>query len=172
MRVEHGEDRLGALLGHDLVEARVPLVRHTPSIPEALDDVVLDGRQRRDPLRLDGEVVRRRRAGEPGGMLGWQRVAAAPGVELDDPSGGHRSQPLAYVALVEPGRLGEPAARRAVELCERVEEPGPVPDRRHHHQGTAVEHVEHAPGERLGPFRVESRRCHCLAPLSRLRREG
>ena len=62
VRVEHREDRLRALLGHDLVEARVPLVRHAAAVPEALDDVVLDGGQRRDPLRLDGEVVRRRRA--------------------------------------------------------------------------------------------------------------
>ena len=37
------------------------LVRHAATVLEALDDVVLDGGEARDPLRLDGEVVRRGR---------------------------------------------------------------------------------------------------------------
>ena len=47
VREEHREDRLRALLGHDLVEARVAFVGHPAAFSEAVDDVVLDGGQAR-----------------------------------------------------------------------------------------------------------------------------
>ena len=128
----------------------IALVRHAAAVLEARDDVVLDGGEARDPLRLDGEVVGGGRAREPGGVLGRQRVAARLGVDLDDASGRHRAEPLADVALVEPGRVGELLARRVVERGKRVEEARTVTDGDHHHERAAVQQVEHAPGERLG----------------------
>ena len=44
LREERGQDGLRAVLGHDLVESLEPLVRDAPAEPEALDDIVLDGR--------------------------------------------------------------------------------------------------------------------------------
>ena len=72
--------------------------------------------RRRDPLRLDREIVGRRRAREPGGVLRGKRVARRLRIELDDAPRRHRAEPLAHVALVQPGRVGELVARRAVEL--------------------------------------------------------
>ncbi len=110
---QHG---LRALLRHDLVEARVALVRNAASASKALDDVVLDGRESRDPLRLDRKVVGRRRPRQPRGVLRRKGVAAGIGVELDDPAGRHRAEPLPHVALVEAGRGRQLVARRVVEL--------------------------------------------------------
>ena len=116
--------------------------------------------RRRDPLRLDGEVVGRRGPRQPGGVLGGEAVQRRLGIELDDAPGRHRAEPLAHVALVEAGSVGQLLARRLAELGERVEEPGAVPDGDHHRQRAAVQQVEHAPGERLGTLRVERRLEH------------
>ena len=99
---------------------------------------------------VDREVVGRRGARQPGGVLGRERVARRLGLELDDASGRHRAEPLADVALVEPGGVGELLARRAAVLGQRVEQARAMADGHHHHQRAAVQHVEHAPGERLG----------------------
>ena len=67
---EPGECRLVALLGHRLVEPAEALVGHTAALAEAAHDVVLDLAEHRDPLRGHGDVVRRRGAGQPHGVLG------------------------------------------------------------------------------------------------------
>jgi hypothetical protein len=138
---------------HHLVEAAVPLVRHAAALAERPYDVVFHGSQHRDELRRHGDVDGRL-ACQPRGVLGRQRVDARLGVQLHDAARGHRPEPLPDVALVEPRRAGKALARRRAGLLQRVEEPGPVPDRDHHRQPGVVQHLGEAPCERLRAFGV------------------
>ena len=106
--------------------------------------------------RLSGDAARVSQAACSRG----EAVQRPLGIELDDAARRHRAEPLAHVAFVETSRIGQVLARRAVELGERVEERGTVPDGDHHRKRAVVQQVEHAPGERLGTLRVERRLEH------------
>ena len=154
MGEQHREDGLGALLGHDLVEAGEALVRHPAAVLEARDDVVLDGGEARDPLRLDREVVGRGRTRKPGGVLRGQGEPSRFGIDLHDAPGRHRAEPLTDVPLVELGRVGELLARRLLVLREGVEQARAVAHGDHHRQRAAVQQFEHATREGFGALGV------------------
>ena len=77
MLEQRGHDGLVALLGHHLVEALVRGVGHAAAALEAVEHLVLDRAEQRDPLRGDGEVAGARAARERGRVLGGQAVGAA-----------------------------------------------------------------------------------------------
>ena len=56
--------------------------------------------EQRYELHHVGKVVRAGGASEAGRMLGRQPVRPRRRIVLDDPTGGHRSQPFAHVALL------------------------------------------------------------------------
>ena len=61
-----------------------------------------------------------------------------------------RPEPPRARSARQPSGVGELLARRVVETRQRVEEARPMADGDHHRERTAVEQVQHAPGERLG----------------------
>ncbi len=86
----------GAVLGHQLLEARERRVRDAAAVAEALDQRLLDLGQQGDELGLHRQVVGAGGPRQPGRVLGRQRVGAGrPG----------RSRP--------PGRSPSPRAIRA-----------------------------------------------------------
>lgn len=135
-----------------------------PTRTKTIDDVVLDRRQRGDPLCLDSEVVGRSGSGEPRGVLGRERESSRLGIELCDASRRHSGEPLAYVAFVESGCVRKLFARRRAVLCKGVEEARSMPNGSKHHQRPAVQHVQHPLGEGFRPSLVVRSRHD--APLS------
>jgi hypothetical protein len=73
----------------------------------------------------------------------WKQVLLAGRIEADDLPAGHRPQPLADIALVEVGRLGDLLAGGPVHGRHRVEEPSAVTDAHEHSQQALVDHVDH-----------------------------
>ena len=95
------DDGLVALLRHHAGEALVGRVRHAAAALEALEDLLLDRPQQRNPLTARRHVVRTSRAGQQRGVLGRQRVGVVDRPVLDETAGHHRAEPLAHVARVE-----------------------------------------------------------------------
>src|SRR3546814_17970054 len=82
------------------------------------------------------------------------RQAVAPGlpVELNDATGGHRSQPFADVALVAASALGPFLAPPRFGGLQRPEPPGTVADRLHQPSGRLIGHGYESAGKFiLGP---------------------
>ena len=161
--LEGRDDRLAAVLGHDLVEAGEGRVGQPAAVLEALDDPILDRADHRHELGGDREVVGRGRPRQPRRVLRGKVVRLVLGVVIDDLADGHRAEPLAHVTLVEVGRRRNLLAGGRVQLGHGVEQAGPVAYAGLDHHRRAVEVAQEPPKERLGPCLVESlSRSHVL----------
>src|SRR5215472_11839791 len=80
-------------------------------------------------------------------MLGRQRICAGLGIMLDNAGDGHGAKPFAYVALLKPRFGGKFGAGCLRSSSHRIEEAGPMTDRNHQTQGTAIEDAHYFPRE-------------------------
>jgi hypothetical protein len=148
-------DGLAAVFRHELVEAGIVAIGHPVAGLKAADHAVLHLAQQRDVLGIDGEVAEPARAGEAGGVLRRQPVAAVRRVVVDDPRHDHHRQPLTHIALGEFGAARDLGARRRRQIGHDVEQAEPVPDRHHRRRGTAAQQVADVLGEALRRRLVE-----------------
>jgi hypothetical protein len=88
-------------------------------------------------------------------MLGRQPVAAGRRIEDDQPPGDHGGQPLAHVALREPGAFGDDGAARRRQAGHGIEEAAAVADRGHDGNGPVVQNAGEPFGEALRLGRIE-----------------
>ena len=142
VRFQRRQHRLAAVLGHDVVETWKLCVRNAAALLEAFDDLVFDAAQERNVLREHGQIVRARRPRQKSRMLGGQENRFGRGIDLDDPAGDHRAQPLAHVALIEPGLSGDLRGRRRRRPAHRIEQTGAMADRDHQAQRAVVERAQ------------------------------
>lgn len=102
-----GVEHLTALLGHQPVKARIFAVGQAAAVAEAVDDLLFDLGQQGDELCDAREVVGAGRAGQHRGPVFRQVVGALVGRVLDHLRGDQAAEPLAYVAFVEAGSVGD-----------------------------------------------------------------
>ncbi len=57
MGLERGQNRLTAVFRHDLMEPGIPRIRYSAALPEALNDVILDGAKDRNVLCEDRQII-------------------------------------------------------------------------------------------------------------------
>src|SRR5690606_4944567 len=88
--LEHREHALAAVLGHDLVKARVLLVGNAATAPEAFDDIGLDAAEPADVLGVHRDVAGPRGAREGSRMLGGQLRVIRGNKRTDVPMSGSR----------------------------------------------------------------------------------
>ena len=150
---ERGVEHLAALLGHQLVEARIVAVGQPAAVVEAADDLLFDLAEQRDELRDAGQVVRPGGAGQHRRAVARERVRLRGRVVIDDAAGHHPAQPLAHIAFVEPGGVGDLGAGGGRQFGQRVEQLGLMADRQQDGQAGAVDRSDDALGEFLGRCR-------------------
>jgi len=123
---QRGVEDLAAQLRHHALELRKPGVRHSAASHESLDDAFLHLRELGEERGEDGQVLRACSARDDGGVLRRQPVRLVRRLVFDDSAGNHRTQPLAHVALVQAGALGDLSARGRLHLGQPVDQSGVV----------------------------------------------
>jgi hypothetical protein len=149
--LERRKNGKATVLGHHFVEPLVAGVRDTLAGGERLHDVGLHGGNARDVLCQDGKIVRTRRTGQEGGMVGGKTVAAGA-IHLDPVGCGQCRQPFPDIAFGEPRLIGEFPRRDPPQRGQGVEETRAVPYGCHEDDGRTVQRREKLLVEgRIGP---------------------
>ncbi len=156
--VEHRDDTPIARLREHAVEGLGGGGREPAAGGEALDDLVLERPEQRDPATRLREIAVPRGPGQRGRMPGRKPIGLHPSVVVDDPTADHRVEPRADTTLGEPGPARDDLALRGRQAREHVEEPGAVPDREQQCESAAVEGREDPLGEGLGMALLGRRR--------------
>src|SRR6516162_4034427 len=137
------------------MEALEPRVRYATARTEARKDIVFDGPEQRNILRIHGQVSRRGGPSQESGVFGRKGIGAVPWLVIDNPAGNHRPQPFAHVTLVEAGARRDCFATRGWHLCHAVKEPCPMAQRSHETKRPFVQGADQALLENCGPRVIE-----------------
>src|SRR5262249_1821872 len=81
------------------MEALEPCVRYATARTEARKDIVFDGTEQRNILRIHGQVSGRGGPSQESGVFAREGIDAVPWVVIHNPAGDHRPQPFAHVTL-------------------------------------------------------------------------
>src|SRR6516225_12406673 len=137
------------------MEALEPRVRYATAPTEARKDIVFDGPEQRNILRIHGQVSGRAGPSQESGVFGRKGIGAVPWVVIDDPACDHRPQPFAHVTLVEAAARRDRFTTRGRHLCHAVKEPYPVAQRSHETKRPVVQGADQALLESCGPRVIE-----------------
>ena len=95
---------------------------HAAAVLEALDDLVFDAAEHGEPLHRGGEIGRHCRARQQAACSAGNSYVCVGWIVIHDPAGDHRAEPLADIAFVEPGLLGNLVGRRGRQLGHHIEQ--------------------------------------------------
>src|SRR6266542_3454227 len=130
-------------------------IGHAAAIPERLNDAREPLAEHGQALAAGGEIAARR-SRQAGRVLGRERERAGGRVVLDDAARRHGGQPLANVALIEPGPIGDLSAGPGTRSG-GLEEARLMPDMDEEREDPARVMAEELPREVLNALTVELR---------------
>ena len=137
------------------MEALEPCVRYATARTEARKDIVFDGTEQRNVLRIHGQVSGRGGPSQESGVFGREGIGTVPWVVIHNPAGDHRPHPFAHVTLDEVGARRDRFTARGRHVRHRIEEPYPVPQRSHETKRPIVQGADQAFLESCGPRVIE-----------------
>src|SRR5215831_16130794 len=137
------------------MEALEPCVRHATARTEARKDIIFDGTEQRNILRIHGQVSGRGGPSQESGVFGREGIGTVPWVVIHNTAGDHRPQPFAHVTLVEAATRRDRFTTRGWHVCHDVEQPCPVAQRSHQTKRPIIQGADQALLESCGPRVIE-----------------